>query len=389
MNFDGILSLSPWTYVVITLVLTHITVAAVTIFLHRHQAHRALTMHPAVSHFFRFWLWLTTGTVTKEWVAVHRKHHAKCETDEDPHSPQTRGLARVLFGGVGLYQTECGNTETIEAYGKGTPDDWIERNLYTPYRNLGLVSMLVIDVVLFGWAGFIIYAAQVLWIPFWAAGVVNGIGHFWGYRNFETSDASRNFMPIGLIVGGEEFHNNHHAYRHSARLSNKWWEFDIGWFYIRLLEIVGLARVRRASPKPEFLSAKKVPDLETVTAILRNRFHVLKLYGANVIRPVLKVELSGAHARRQLRRLRKWLTREDLILSAQQKQALNEALGESSTLRTVMEYKRRLKALMQPSVTESDRLARLQEWCTKAEASGIEALNEFARQLRGYSMRTA
>ncbi len=389
MIYDGILSLSPWAYVVITLVLTHITVIGVTVFLHRQQAHRALTLHPAVSHFFRFWLWLTTGTVTKEWVAVHRKHHATCETEDDPHSPQVKGLARVLFGGVGLYQAECRNRETVENFGKGTPDDWIERNLYTRHRNKGLLLMLLIDLVLFGWVGIIIYVVQILWIPFWAAGMVNGIGHYWGYRNFETDDASRNFMPIGIIAGGEEFHNNHHAYRQSARLSNKWWEFDIGWFWIRSLEILGLAEVKRSSPKTEFLPAKHDPDGETVTAILRNRFHVLKLYGAQVTRPVLKVELSGAHARRQLRRLKRWLTREDLILSAEQRAALNEALKESNTLKVVVEYKERLKAIMQPSITDSDRLARLQEWCAKAEASGIEALNEFARQLRGYNMRAA
>jgi len=389
MIIDGLLNLSPWGYVGATLLLTHITIAAVTIFLHRHQAHRALTLHPAVSHFFRFWLWLTTATVTKEWVAVHRKHHAKCETPEDPHSPQTRGIAAVLFGGLGLYRAECRNKETTERYGKGTPDDLIENSLYASSPSLGLVLMFSIDLLLFGWAGIIVWAVQMLWIPFWAAGVINGIGHYWGYRNFETADASRNIVPFGLLVGGEELHNNHHAYRQSARLSNKWWEIDLGWIYIRLLEIVGLASVKRSSPTTEFLPAKNVVDSETVAAVLRNRFHVLKLYGADVIRPVLNVELRGGHARKQMRRFKKWLTREDLKLNTRQRETLDAAISESSKLEIVLEFKRRLKALMQPTVRDSDRLARLQEWCAKAEATGIDALHKFAMSLRGYNMRTS
>jgi len=389
MIFDGLLSLSLWGYVGAALLLTHVTIASVTIFLHRHQAHRALTLHPVVSHFFRFWLWLTTATVTKEWVAVHRKHHAKCETPEDPHSPQTRGIAAVLFGGVGLYRAECRNSETVERYGKGTPDDAIENRLYARMPNLGIALMFLIDLLLFGWVGIIIWSVQMLWIPFWAAGVINGIGHFWGYRNFETGDASRNIVPFGLLVGGEELHNNHHAYRQSAKLSNKWWEIDLGWFYIRLLEIVGLASVKRSAPTTEFLPAKNTVDSETVAAVIRNRFHVLKLYGAQVIRPVLKLELRGGYARKQMRRFRKWLTREDLTLNDQQRKILDAALSESSTLEIVLDFKRRLKALMQPAVKDTDRLVRLQEWCARAEATRIEALHEFAMRLRGYNMRSA
>ena len=389
MNFNGLLNLSPWAYIVVTLVLTHITIASVTIFLHRHQAHRALTLHPAVSHFFRFWLWLTTAQVTREWVAVHRKHHAKCETAEDPHSPQTRGIARVLFGGLGLYQAECRNAETLAEYGKGTPEDWIENRLYSRHRNLGLLLMLAIDAVLMGWVGVIVFAIQMLWIPFWAAGVINGIGHYWGYRNFETPDASRNIVPFGILIGGEELHNNHHAYRQSARLSNKWWEIDLGWIYIRLLERLGLADVKRAAPKTEFRPAKNAVDFETVTALLRNRFHVLKLYGSEVIKPVLHMELRGVRARKYLRQFRKWLTREDLTLNSHQRRTLEAAVGDSGALRVVVEFKERLKALLQPSVNNTDRLKRLQDWCANAEATGIEALREFARQLRGYSVRTA
>ena len=389
MIFDGLFNLSPWGYVGITILLTQVTIASVTIYLHRHQAHRALTLHPAVSHFFRFWLWLTTATVTKEWVAVHRKHHAKCETPDDPHSPQTRGIAAVLFGGVGLYRTECRNSETLERYGKGTPDDAIERVLYSRSPNLGIASMLVIDLLLFGWVGIIIWTVQMLWIPFWAAGVINGIGHYWGYRNFETADASRNIIPFGVLVGGEELHNNHHAYRQSARLSNKWWEIDLGWIYIRLLEMIGLASVKRAAPATEFLPEKKTVDSDTAAAVIRNRFHVLKLYGAQVIRPVLKLELRGGYARKQIRRFKKWLTREDLKLNIRQREMLDAAIHNSGTLEVVLEFKRRLKALMQPSVQETDRLLRLQEWCANAEATGIEALHAFATRLRGYHIRTA
>lgn len=387
MNFAGIFTLPAWAYVAIALFLTHITVAATTIFLHRNQAHRALTLHPAVSHFFRFWLWLTTGTVTKEWVAVHRKHHAKCETSDDPHSPQVKGISKVLFGGLWLYRDAAEDREMVEQYGKGTPDDWMERNVYVRFRNWGLLIMLLIDVALFGWAGLLIYAVQLVWIPFWAAGVINGIGHYWGYRNFETPDASRNIVPFGLLVGGEELHNNHHAYKQSARFSNKWWEFDIGWLYIRLLERSGLADVKRVAPKTEFLPSKDVVDLETATAVIRNRFHVLKMYGAQVIRPVLRVELGGDYARRQLRRLRKWMTREDVDLSANERQTLDRILRNSVNLKTVLEFKQQLKALMQPSVMEAARLKRLQAWCASAEATGIEALREFAEQLRGYHIR--
>ncbi|MDH3532428.1 MAG: fatty acid desaturase [Gammaproteobacteria bacterium] len=384
---DGFLQLSPWAYVGVALLFTHITIAAVTIFLHRHQAHRAVALHPVVSHFFRFWLWLTTAMVTREWVAVHRKHHAKCETPDDPHSPQTRGLAKVLFQGLSLYVAECRNAETVATFGHGTPDDWIENNLYTRFRDLGLVVMFVVDALLFGWVGVIIFVVQMLWIPFWAAGVINGIGHYWGYRNFETPDASRNIIPVGLLIGGEELHNNHHAYRQSARFSNKPWEFDIGWFYIRVLARLGLARVERAAPTTEFLPTKNVVDIETVAAVLRNRFHVLKLYGTQVIRPVLRMEFNGGHARKQLRRLRKWMTREDIDLDARQQQTLEQALRDSTHLQTVFEFKQQLKSLLQPSLKDAARLDRLKTWCANAEATGIEALHDFARQLRGYSMR--
>jgi stearoyl-CoA desaturase (delta-9 desaturase) len=393
MFFDGLLDLSAWGYVVATLVLTHITIASVTIFLHRHQAHRALTLHPVVSHFFRFWLWLTTGMVTREWAAIHRKHHAKCETEEDPHSPQHSGIAAVLFGGAWLYRKEALNSETIEAYGHGTPDDWIERHVYSRYRFKGIGLMFLIDLVLFGVVGPIVWLVQMAWIPFWAAGVINGVGHYWGYRNFDTQDASRNIVPWGILIGGEELHNNHHAYGVSARLSNKWWEFDIGWLYIRILEILSLAKVRRTAPKTSFeVTERRVVDVEMLKAVVANRFHVLKLYGSRVVGPVLRAQGEGlrGEALRRLRRVHKLIAAEGTGLDAKGTERLREALDSNHTLHTIYEFKQRLKALWNHHNKEQvEPLARLQAWCADAEASGIAALQEFARQLHGYRSQLA
>jgi len=384
------LSLSPWGYLGATLILTHITIAGVTIFLHRYQAHNALSLHPVVSHFFRAWLWLTTGMVTREWVAVHRRHHAKCETEDDPHSPQISGILRVLFGGVGLYRTAASDAETLEHYGNGTPDDWLERRVYSRHPLLGLAVMAALDMFLFGVAGLVIFAVQTLWIPFWAAGVINGLGHFWGYRNFETSDASRNLSPFGILIGGEELHNNHHAYPQSARLSNKWWEFDIGWFYIRSLAMIGLARVRRIAPRVRIARGKQVVDLETLRAVVRDRYHILTLYGRKVIRPVMRMEHRTSHGagRRLLRRVRKLMTREDITLDTHALAMLNEALSHSQRLETVYRFKAQLKALWTHTASDGAcRVERLKSWCAEAEASGIQALQDFACLLRSYTLQ--
>lgn len=398
MVFDGLLKLSAWEYVAVTLLLTHVTIASVTIFLHRHQAHRALALHPAISHFFRLWLWLTTGMVTREWAAIHRKHHARCETAEDPHSPQQRGISAVLFGGVLLYRNEALNKETLEQYGAGTPDDWLERHLYSRYRYTGIGIMLLIDVLLFGVVGLAIWAVQMVWIPFWAAGVINGIGHYWGYRNFETQDASRNIVPWGILIGGEELHNNHHAYAASARLSNKWWEFDIGWLYIRVLETLGLASVRRTAPRTAFEPhAQRGIDIDTLKAVVTNRFHILKLYGKQVVAPVLRAQYDDARcygvsseALRRLRRIGKLVASEAAAVDSKAMALLREALETNHALHTIFEFKQRLKSLWsQHSRGHSDPLARLQAWCADAEASGIAALREFAQQLRGYRSQFA
>lgn len=390
MQFDGLLQLSPWGLAGATLLLTHITIASVTIFLHRHQAHRALTLHPLVSHFFRFWLWLTTGMVTREWVAVHRKHHARCETEDDPHSPQTRGILRVLLGGAGLYHHEAKNDDTLAKYGQGTPDDWIERRLYGRHRHLGIAMMLVIDLVLFGPLGLGVYLIQMLWIPFWAAGVINGLGHYWGYRSFETPDASRNLTPLGVLIGGEELHNNHHAYAQSARLSSKWWELDIGWVYIRILELLGLAVVKRTAPRPRMVSGKHTVDTDTVRAVMRTRFHIMKLYGCKVIGPVMRAERRTANhmLRRELRRVRRSMSREDLALDMHNSVTLNEALKHSEVLRTVYHFKQSLKDLWTRSTLDSAaRVRHLQRWCTEAEQTGIQVLHDFARSLRRHTVQ--
>jgi stearoyl-CoA desaturase (delta-9 desaturase) len=387
---NGLLDLSVWGYIGATLLLTHITIAAVTIFLHRHQAHRALTLNPVISHFFRFWLWLTTGMVTKQWVAIHRKHHTHCETENDPHSPQTRGLKKVFWQGAELYRAEASNTETLEKYGHGTPDDWIERNLYSRFPFLGISLLLLLDVLMFGLIGITIFAIQMLWIPFWAAGVINGIGHYWGYRNFETTDASRNIVPWGILIGGEELHNNHHSYASSARLSNKWWEFDIGWLYIRSMEILGLARVKKIAPRAVFVPDKNTIDIETVRAVIRNRFHVMKLYCRKVIIPVLKQqrrEIQPAY-RKFLRHVRKLLTREDIKLNSERRNRLDNALKHSQALQTVYQCKQQLRDIWARSSSDhAGRVKRLQAWCTEAEQSGIQALQDFAHNLRGYSLQ--
>ena len=386
----GVFDLSIWGYIGVALLTTHVTIASVTIFLHRHQAHRALTLHPIASHFFRFWLWLTTGMVTREWVAVHRKHHAKCETEADPHSPQIWGIGRVLFGGVLLYRKSAADPETLDVYGRGTPDDWLERNLYDRYTVYGMGLLAIIEVVLFGLPGIAIFLAQILWIPFWAAGVINGIGHYWGYRNFETQDASRNIVPIGVLIGGEEFHNNHHAYMYSAKLGNKWWELDIGWVYIRLLEIFGLASVKRVAPRTAFAPGKSAIDVDTLRAVVGNRFHVLKLYGRRVIAPVLHAAADEAPGfRRQIARVRRLMMREDVVSlrhDPRTRQWLETALQRSPKLRTVYQFMQQLKSLSNQAVrSDTDRLKRLQTWCAEAEASGIRALGDFARQLQAYT----
>ena len=389
MLFEGFFVLPTWVYVVIALALTHITIACVTIFLHRHQAHNALDLKPLVSHFFRFWLWLTTGTVTREWVAIHRKHHATCETADDPHSPQQKGISTVLFAGLLLYRREARNQETLAKFGQGTPDDWLERNLYAAHPSLGIALMGLIDVLLFGLPGLVIFGVQMIWIPFWAAGVINGLGHYLGYRNFETPDASTNILPWGILVGGEELHNNHHAYMASARLSNKWWEIDIGWVYIRLLAMCKLARVKRLAPRAISKIGKRLVDRDTAQAVVSQRFYILKRYGQMVVRPALREAKRNTDrmGRRLIRRARRLMTREGIPSDPRALQTIDSVLLQDETLATIYRFRQQLKEVWTRGSKEgSGRVERLRAWCAACEQSGIEALEDFAAYLRGYQL---
>lgn len=389
MLFSGIYDLPWWGYILVALGLTHVTIASVTIFLHRHQAHRALDLHPVVSHFFRLWLWLTTGMVTKEWAAIHRKHHAKCETADDPHSPQILGINRVLWLGVFLYVKESFNKETLERYGHGTPDDAVERDLYSKHAVWGLVLMGSLNVLLFGWVpGLLILLTQIVWIPFWAAGVINGIGHFWGYRSFDCEDASTNIVPWGILIGGEELHNNHHAFASSARLSNKWYEFDIGWMYICILEALGLAKVKKVAPVPRFAPAKSTADFDTLQAVITHRYDVMAKY-AKTLKHTVRAEIDSLRARAphlDTQRLRNWLHADAKALDDPAKAGLAAALKDSKVLQTVYAMRQDLAALWERSNASREQLVKeLQDWCSRAEQSGIAALQDFSLKLRSYA----
>jgi stearoyl-CoA desaturase (Delta-9 desaturase) len=387
---EGLLGATWWEVVLITLVLTHITISGVTIFLHRAQAHRALDLHPIPAHFFRFWLWLTTGMVTKEFVAVHRKHHAKCETEEDPHSPQTRGLKALLLTGVELYRTEAANAETLEKYGRGTPDDWIERNVYSRFSWQGVAVMMVIDLLLFGAIGAAVWAVQMVWIPWWATGIINGVGHFWGYRNFEAADASTNVSPWGILIGGEELHNNHHTYPTSAKFSVKPYEFDVGWLYINLMSKVGLATVRKTPPRLELGAVRPVADDKTLEAIIANRYEVMARYAAE-LKVAVSVELErlrheGAENSMRwvnMKLAKAWLHRDDDKIPHGVKPQLQKALGDSPNLAKLVAMREELRQLWtRTNVSAEQLVADLQAWCKNAEDSGIAALQEFSFKLR-------
>ncbi len=388
---QGLLQIQWWQALLAALALTHVTIVGVTVFLHRAQAHRALELHPAVSHVFRFWLWLTTGMVTREWVAIHRKHHARCETPEDPHSPQVLGIRKVLWQGSELYRAAAADAAIAERYGHGTPDDWLERRLYSPHRSLGITLMLLVDVLLFGAWGITVWAIQMIWIPFFAAGVINGIGHYWGYRNYQSPDAATNIAPWGILIGGEELHNNHHAFPGSARLSSKWWEFDIGWMYIRILSLLGLARVKKVAPEITVIQGKKTVDMDTLKAVVVSRMHVLSNYAHDVLAPVSKMELcnSADSCRRMYRQARKLLLSEESRLDEKARRRLQQILEQSQNLRTVYQYRRQLQAVWERTAGSQEQLLdSLQEWCRRAEDTGIQALEEFSRRLRGYTLRT-
>ena len=383
---NGLVAASWWQIVLYTLVTTHITIASVTIYLHRHQAHRAMDLHAIPSHFFRLWLWLGTGQVTKEWVSVHRKHHAKCETAEDPHSPQTRGIETVFWKGAELYRAETKNKETLVKYGHGTPDDWLERNVYTRYSWQGVGLMMVIDLALFGAAGLAVWAVQMAWIPITAAGIINGIGHYWGYRNFEAPDASTNVLPWGIMIGGEELHNNHHTYPTSAKFSVKPYEFDIGWGYIRALEKLGLATVKKVPPKLQLGSIQPVADEKTLEALIAHRYEMMAGF-ARELRRVGKAEIEALKARKAdfsvLQAANRWLHRDDDQVPAAAKPQLAQARAEHPVLDKMVTMREELRQMWLSRSASREQLATdLQAWCRRAEESGIAALQEFSMKLR-------
>ncbi|HVJ39140.1 MAG TPA: fatty acid desaturase [Stenotrophomonas sp.] len=389
----GLIGLGWWEMLLVLLVFTQLTIFAVTLYLHRSQAHRGVDFHPVVSHFFRFWTWLTTSMITREWVAIHRKHHAKVETEDDPHSPQVKGIGTVFWRGVELYREARGMREDIAQYGKGAPDDWIERHLYTPHANLGPVALFFVNALLFGLPGVALWAIQMAWIPFWAAGVVNGLGHWWGYRNFESADTSTNLTPWAVWIGGEELHNNHHAFPSSARFSMRRWEFDIGWQAIRLMQFMRLAKVLRVAPQLDIRPNISVPDADTLRALLSHRFQAMTDYQRNVFKPALREEAAAAGARmRELlpKRLRRGLVDDGRWLKPDARQQLSEWVAQRPRIRTLVEHRARLAAVLEArSHDAAERLKQLQAWCHEAEASGIGALQAYAARLKGYALSGA
>lgn len=387
---NGILDFSVWQKVIATLVLTQITIVSVTLYLHRHSAHNALDLHPILKHFFRLWLWLATGTNTKEWTAIHRKHHAKCETEEDPHSPVVKGLDTVLWTGAELYRKEAENQETLDRYGQRTPDDWIERNVYSKYKLAGIWIMAAIDLLCFGVAGITVWAVQMIWIPFFAAGVINGLGHHWGYRNFECKDAATNISPWGFFIGGEELHNNHHTYPNSAKLSVKPWEFDIGWMWIQLFSFFGLAKARNIAPKPQKDPNKQELDVDTIKAIIHNRFHVLSQYHKQVMIPVIKEQKAVMQKQEKeiFRKARALLTREPNLATEKEQQRIDRMLEQNQSIKLIYEKSHELQEIWKrhPGSRIPEKVQAMIEWCKQAEQSGIEVLEEFAAQLKSYSL---
>jgi stearoyl-CoA desaturase (delta-9 desaturase) len=388
----GITQASWWQILIFTLVVTHVTIVGVTLYLHRSQAHRGVDLHPVVAHFFRFWLWLTTGMVTKEWVSIHRKHHARCEREGDPHSPMIYGIGRVLFRGAELYRDESKNAETLKKFGYGTPDDWLERRLYSKHSALGILIMLAIDLMLFGALGLTVWAIQMAWIPFWAAGVVNGVGHYWGYRNFASPDTSTNVFPIGILIGGEELHNNHHAYGTSAKFSSRWFEFDIGWGYLKILKALGLADIRKVAPKLRLEPPKSTLDQRNLQGVIAHRYEVLARY-SSLLREACREELGKLKQTgvdlvnlEAMKSAVYRLGRGDETLEPQERERMDAALAQSESLSTLVQMRRDLIRLWESSSASSEQLLHdLQAWCQRAQQSGIDSLQEFALRLRRYA----
>lgn len=382
---NGLWDLSALGLVVFTLVVIHITMVSITVYLHRHSAHRAVDLHPVLQHFFRCWLWLTTGMVTKEWTAIHRKHHALCETADDPHSPQIQGIKKILWQGAEAYKIASQQRESIDKYGAGCPDDWLERNVYSRHTSVGITLMALVDIALFGPIGLTIWAVQMVSTPLFAAGVVNGIGHFWGYRNFECPDAATNIVPWGILIAGEELHNNHHTYPNSAKLSQKPWEFDMGWFWIRLFQTFGLAQPRSTGPIVKKIPGKRTLDIDTAWALLNDRFRVMSRYAEEVVKPLVEQELTAT--RRVVRNAKIALTRESSLIDAAARARIDELIESSSTIKTIYEFRLRLQEVWaKRGGNAEEMLQALKQWCLDAEETGIQALRDFVTELQSYTI---
>ena len=386
----GFIELPWYGYLAVALILTHITIAAVTIYLHRYSAHKSLELNFAIKHFFRFWLWLTTGMKTKNWTAIHRKHHAKCETEDDPHSPQILTLKKVFFEGAELYRKEGKNKETLDNYGHGTPDDWLEKHIYS-HDKIGVSIMLIINLCAFGAMGLTIWAIQMLWIPLFAAGVINGVGHYFGYRNFSVADASTNIIPLGILIGGEELHNNHHAFASSAKLSSKWYEFDIGWFYIKLLCFLNLAIVKKVAPKASLSKEINKYNNDLLNAIITNRYDVINRF-RKAIKKLFEYELNKVMDNQKylsgkinFNKFSNVFLNDKDNLNQSELKNLENTLKFSSKLVTVYEMKNDLTKLWQGSNLSTDQLLdHLKQWCKRAELSNITPLQDFTSVLRRY-----
>lgn len=387
---QGLWGLNGWQVLLFTLVMTHISIVSVTIYLHRAMAHRAMDIHPALAHFFRFWLWLTTATITKEWVSIHRKHHAKCETEEDPHSPVIKGLKTVLLTGAELYKDEADNKETITRYGKGCPEDWVENNVYQKYKFLGIFIMLGFNILMLGPIGITVWAIQMMWMPVHAAGIINGLGHAMGYRNFECSDAATNISPVGIWIGGEELHNNHHTYPNSAKLSVKKWEFDIGWMYITIFKALGLIKNVRTGPVMAIDKSKLELDFDAALAAANNRFQIMAKFYKKVIKPVAKHEQAQSKLELPFARVKRLLRKEEALLNDKYRQQLADLLEQNEMMEKVYKMKQELQLVWKKRSASRDELLKaMQAWCKEAEESGIRVLEEFAQSLRQYSTKMA
>lgn len=393
LNFleTGFLNLSIGQIIITLLIVTQITILAVTLYLHREQTHKGVEFHPVIQHFFRFWLWMTTGMQTKDWVAVHRKHHAHCETATDPHSPHHHGINKILGHGVELYTVERNKQETLDKYGKGTPNDWLEKNIYQGLPLLGIAIMFVIDLLLFGAIGITFWAIQVVWIPFFAAGVINGLGHWSGYRNYSTSDKSTNLTRIGFFIGGEELHNNHHAFPSSCMFSHKRGEFDIGWQVIKLLKLFKLAEIKKTVP--ELVEETDTPsmDIETTKALLTHKVNLLQMYVKDVVKPSLKEEykLQTRKLRKTGKKMLNSMSLDWRFLDDESREAFKAYLKTAPSIETLIEFRDELKTIWETNWKTSEQMIEaLKEWCQRAEQSGVETLENFSRRLQTYKLRT-